>query len=192
MSISTAASALNLSTFDQRAKMGETLRVAFLRGSLTWGAGATDPLQTSYGALTQENLIGAYPEARFVFKDAAIGGSRSTLDAFRLERDVLAFQPDQLWDLSADKTHPGDAGCALHAEAVWQGFQQAIAEKQECRLPEKMLNGNIFMTVNRWLLADLAVLPEGWAKSTPHRIGCAFDFVYSSCLPMGLIIDINH
>lgn len=80
--------------FDQRARKGESLNVAFFGGSLTWGAQATDPQLTSYRALISQRLKQFYPKAHFEFKDAAIGGTGSQLGAFRLERDVLAHKPD--------------------------------------------------------------------------------------------------
>ncbi len=88
------ASPPDFSVFDQRAQAGETLRVVFLGGSLTWGAQATDPQKTSYRALVGRKLEAAYPKAHFQFHDAAIGGTGSQLAAFRLERDVLAYKPD--------------------------------------------------------------------------------------------------
>jgi prepilin-type processing-associated H-X9-DG protein len=39
------------STFDDQAKAGKPFSVVFLGGSLTWGAQATDPMETSYRAL---------------------------------------------------------------------------------------------------------------------------------------------
>jgi len=84
----------SFSSFDQRARAGSTLGVVFLGGSLTWGAQATDPQKTSYRARIQRRLTEAYPRARFDFHDAAIGGTGSQLAAFRLQRDVLAYQPD--------------------------------------------------------------------------------------------------
>ncbi|WP_269522657.1 SGNH/GDSL hydrolase family protein [Coraliomargarita parva] len=89
-----AESSLSFSEFDQRANRGETLTVAFLGGSLTWGAQATDPLKTSYRAIVSRNLREHYPNAHFTFVDAAIGGTGSQLGAFRLNRDVLAYEPD--------------------------------------------------------------------------------------------------
>lgn len=80
--------------FDQKAKAGETLSVAFLGGSLTWGAQSTNPQKTSYRAIVQRKLEEAYPKAHFQFHDAAIGGTGSQLASFRLERDVLAYKPD--------------------------------------------------------------------------------------------------
>lgn len=81
-------------SFDRRAQAGEALSVVFLGGSLTWGAQATDPQLTSYRALTSRKLAEKYPQARFRFWDAAIGGTTSQLGAFRLERDVLERKPD--------------------------------------------------------------------------------------------------
>jgi|GEM_PF-116804 len=80
--------------FDERARAGENLRVAFLGGSLTWGAVASDPQITSCRARLARQLEATYPEAHFRCHDAAIGGTGSTLGIFRLERDVLAHGPD--------------------------------------------------------------------------------------------------
>ena len=85
---------LDFSTFDQKARNGESLCVIFLGGSLTWGAQSTNPMETSYRALVEKMLIATYPGAHFRFWDAAIGGTGSQLASFRLERDVLAKKPD--------------------------------------------------------------------------------------------------
>jgi lysophospholipase L1-like esterase len=90
----TALAGPSFSEFDQSARDGKNLTVAFLGGSLTWGAQATDPQKTSYRALVCRTLREAYPNAHFEFIDAAIGGTGSQLAAFRLDRDVLAYRPD--------------------------------------------------------------------------------------------------
>ncbi|MDB6155603.1 MAG: hypothetical protein JWL90_4056 [Chthoniobacteraceae bacterium] len=80
--------------FNQRAKAGERLSVVFFGASLTWGANASDPLITSYRGQIAARLEAAYPNARFKFWDAAIGGTSSQLGVFRLERDVMRRRPD--------------------------------------------------------------------------------------------------
>ena len=271
MTLSSAPAPADFSAFDQRAQNGESLNVVFLGGSLTWGAQATDPLQTSYRALVSRRLEERHPAARFRFWDAAIGGTGSQLAAFRLERDVLARKPDLvfldftvnddpfavpqadrlasyeslvrrlvaggvpvlqmilpvksdvqskprprpldaehkaiarayglptadavalaqakvaagettpdlLWDLPEDATHPGDAGYALYAEAAWETYKHAVAEKIVCRAPEKMLHADTYMSVNRARVSGLGAPPAGWHVGKPHRNAVAFDFVMS-------------
>ena len=90
----TMASAGTFADFDRRATKGDALTVAFLGGSLTWGANASDPQKTSYRALVGKRLREKYPLARFTFVDAAIGGTGAQLGVFRLQRDVLSYHPD--------------------------------------------------------------------------------------------------
>jgi len=87
--------------------------------------------------------------------------------------------PDQLWDAPPDVTHPGDAGYALYAEAVWNALQQAIAQNTQCHIPPTMLNADTYMTINRFKLASLEKLPEGWRVGNPLRSAIAFDFTPS-------------
>lgn len=80
--------------FDARARAGARLNVAFFGASLTWGANASDPVETSYRAVMRDRFEQHYPAAHFRFRDAAIGGTGSQLGVFRLDRDVLAHKPD--------------------------------------------------------------------------------------------------
>jgi lysophospholipase L1-like esterase len=89
-----AAHTPSFADFDLRAKAGERLNVVFFGASLTWGANASDPQLTSFRGLIAQRLEAAYPNARFHFWDAAIGGTGSQLGVFRLERDVLQRRPD--------------------------------------------------------------------------------------------------
>lgn len=84
----------SIRNFHQKAQHGEPLTVAFLGGSLTWGANASDPNTTSFRGRMMEWLRKTYPKTPFTFVDAAIGGTGSQLAMFRLERDVLAHKPD--------------------------------------------------------------------------------------------------
>lgn len=98
-----AAPTPSFADFDQRAKAGEHLNVVFFGASLTWGSNATDPQLTSYRARVSQQMTEAYPQARFTFRDAAIGGTGSQLGVFRLERDVLRHNPDLVFlDFSAN------------------------------------------------------------------------------------------
>ncbi len=105
------AASPSFSDFNRRAEDGERLTVAFLGGSLTWGARSSDPQKTSYRAVVGKKLEQKYPEARFTFVDAAIGGSGAQLGAYRLDRDVLAYKPDLVFldftlNDGVDKTTP--------------------------------------------------------------------------------------
>lgn len=103
-------------------------------------------------------------------------------DAVALAQSRVAegkVTPDQLWDAAPDATHPGDAGYALYADAAWAAFQQAVAQKAQCRVPAAMLNADTYMTVNRFKLATLQKLPVGWKVGNPNRSAVAFDFTPS-------------
>ena len=80
--------------FDARARAGEHLVVAFLGGSLMWSANASEPNRTGFRGLMADYLQERYPDARFRFYDAALGGTGSKLGIFRLDRDVLSKKPD--------------------------------------------------------------------------------------------------
>ena len=89
--------------FDEKAKAGGQLNVVFFGASLTWGANATDPQQTSYRAEIAKRLTAKYPKAHFTFHDAAIGGTGSQLGVFRIDRDVARHKPDLVFlDFSAN------------------------------------------------------------------------------------------
>lgn len=70
-----------LADFDQRAKAGEPLSVAFLGGSITEMDG--------YRPMVCEFLSARYPKAKFSFLNAGIASTCSTTGAFRLRSDVL-------------------------------------------------------------------------------------------------------
>jgi lysophospholipase L1-like esterase len=104
------AAAASFAEFDRRARAGESLEVVFFGASLTWGANASDPLRTSYRAEVARRLERDYPQARFRFHDAAIGGTGSQLGVFRLDRDVLAHEPDLVFlDFSANDDIASDS-----------------------------------------------------------------------------------
>lgn len=68
--------------------------IAYLGGSITAGAGASDAGATSYRALVTRWFRETFPQAEVREVNAAIGGTPSELGAFRVGRDVLAKRPD--------------------------------------------------------------------------------------------------
>jgi hypothetical protein len=90
---------------------------------------------------------------------------------------------DRVWPPeSFDTCHPYDPGYALYAEAGWDAFRQAVADKRVCRVPEKMLNGNGYRNWKRVPLSSRGQLPQGWKTTFASRDYCAFDFLMSRWL----------
>lgn len=78
-----------LPNFLQKVTAGETVKVAYLGGSITAAPG--------WRVQSREWLQQKYPDAQFEEIHAAIGGTGSDLGVFRLQRDVLQHQPDLLF-----------------------------------------------------------------------------------------------
>lgn len=70
-------------------KAGEPVKIAYLGGSITE--------QKGWRVLSLKWLREKYPAARIEEINAAIGGTGSDLGVYRLEKDVLRFQPDLLF-----------------------------------------------------------------------------------------------
>ncbi len=84
----------NLNKVYKRLGAGERIKVAYLGGSITWGATSSDPLKYSWRALTTDYLQKSFPVAHIKAIDAAIGGKGSELAVFRMDRDVIPYNPD--------------------------------------------------------------------------------------------------
>lgn len=70
-------------------KAGQTVRVAYLGGSITAAEG--------WRIKTLAWLKGEYPQAKLVEINAAIGGTGSDLGVYRLRQDVLQHKPDLMF-----------------------------------------------------------------------------------------------
>lgn len=70
------------------------LTVGYFGGSITEGAGSSDPEKTSWRALNTAWLREQFPEAEITPIQAAIGGTGSDLGAYRIDRDLLAHEPN--------------------------------------------------------------------------------------------------
>ncbi len=78
-------------------KHDKNLRVAYFGGSITEGAGSSDPERTCYRAITTAHLKNSYPDAEITEIYAAIGGTGTSLGMFRQKKDVLDFDPDLIF-----------------------------------------------------------------------------------------------
>jgi lysophospholipase L1-like esterase len=87
---------------------------------------------------------------------------------------------DRVWN--TDGVHPGDEGYVMFAEAAWQGFEQAVAEKRVCRAPEKMLYADTYLHSNRFHPASLDPLPPGWRIGKPALTAVNYDWLMSRWL----------
>lgn len=113
--------------FASKAEAGGRLNIVFLGGSLTWGAQSTDPSTKSYRAVIARKFEAQFPEAHFRFFDAAIGGTGSQLGAFRLERDVLAHDPNLVFlDFTVNDNA---AEVNPHRLAAYESLVRRLAER---------------------------------------------------------------
>ena len=65
------------------------LTVGFFGGSITEGAGSSDPTKTSWAGRTAEWLKKRYPDVDFAFRNRAIGGTGSDFGVYRLESELM-------------------------------------------------------------------------------------------------------
>ncbi|WP_158602293.1 SGNH/GDSL hydrolase family protein [Cohnella endophytica] len=74
--------------FSEKLRCNGSATVAFLGGSITEGFGASDPDRTSWRALTERYFTEKYPDVRWTFVNAGVGGTNSSLGAHRLRSHV--------------------------------------------------------------------------------------------------------
>jgi lysophospholipase L1-like esterase len=75
----------------------QKLTVAYLGGSITHGAGASNGHTKSYRGLVHIWLQEQFPAANISMIDAGVSGTGSDLGAFRCEHDVIAHAPDLIF-----------------------------------------------------------------------------------------------
>lgn len=79
----------------KRAENGEEITVAYIGGSITEGLTvAPEHPELCWAHLSYEWLCGKYPDAKINYVNAGLSGTPSILGNLRLERDVLAYDPD--------------------------------------------------------------------------------------------------
>jgi len=95
-------------------------------------------------------------------------------DAFPLIQGQLESGKETLAHLwPFDGAHPDDTGYRLFYEAVRKGFEDAVAAKRVCQLPEKPVFG-IYSKRTRHRLVEHD-LPAGWTRAKTYRTSFWFD-----------------
>lgn len=89
-----AAAAETLGRAVAKIKKDKALKIGYFGGSITAGAGASNPATTSWRAMTTAWFGEHFPEAKISEINAAIGGTGSDLGAFRCQNDLLNKDPD--------------------------------------------------------------------------------------------------
>ena len=82
------------------------------------------------------------------------------------------YDLNTLWPF--DGAHPDDVGYRLFFESVRDGFEQAIADKRVCVVPEKPVFSEQYRNRKRIILVDTE-LPAGWHKAKTYRTSLWFD-----------------
>ena len=78
----------------KRAKNGEDITIAYIGGSVTEGAYASNYAKTSYAGLTFAWWEKTFPKANFTYLNAGVGGTSSLFGVHRVEEDLLKHEPD--------------------------------------------------------------------------------------------------
>ena len=78
----------------KRAKNGEDLTIAYIGGSVTEGAYASNYDKTSYAGLTFAWWEKTFPKANFTYLNAGVGGTSSLFGVHRVEDALLKHEPD--------------------------------------------------------------------------------------------------
>lgn len=90
--VSPDANLARLSDVFRRAKNGEALTIGCIGGSITQGSLAEN--NYGYEKMMREWWASTFPDAEFTFVNAGIGGTDSHFGIYRLERDLLQYNPD--------------------------------------------------------------------------------------------------
>lgn len=79
----------------KKAENGEEITVAYIGGSITEGLTVSpEHPELCWANLSYEWLCGKYPDTKINYINAGLSGTPSILGNLRLERDVLAYDPD--------------------------------------------------------------------------------------------------
>lgn len=78
----------------KKAERGEDITICVLGGSITQGAGSSNADELSWAALVRDWFKAAYQNINVTLVNAGIGATDSVYGVFRLEDDVIKYNPD--------------------------------------------------------------------------------------------------
>ncbi len=122
----------------KKALNGEDVTIAFLGGSITYGAAASNRDKTCYAALVRDWWERMFP-GQIKFINAGISGTNSNFGIYRLEADILSNKPDILIVEFAVNDGNGSGSFQYNHEAI---IRKAM--KNNCAVIQ------LFMTANSY------------------------------------------
>ncbi len=93
---------------------------------------------------------------------------------------------EKIWPF--DGAHPDDLGYQFFFEAARDAYDRAVAEKMICRVPEKPVFSDEYVTRRRIRLADLPA-QTGWTRAPTFRTSLWFDGLSSRWMGDVMISD---
>ena len=89
-----AGNRVRIANVMRRALNGEEITIGYIGGSVTEGAYASDYNKTSYAGLSYAWWVKTFPQAKFNFVKAGVGGTSSLFGVHRVQEDLLKYNPD--------------------------------------------------------------------------------------------------
>lgn len=122
-----------LPAFQDKIRKGLPVTVAFLGGSITEGAGASDADKTSWRGLTQAWLEDRHGAGRVACINAGVGGTDSTFGAHRLQEHVLEHGPVDLLFVEFSVNDGTDRGESIRGmEGIVRGCKRRSPQTDLC------------------------------------------------------------
>lgn len=98
----------------------------------------------------------------------------NVLQAMREKVRAGDFDPEKVWCLADDETHPDDAGYGLFAEVIRETYEKAIARSSPANIPGETVFSDRYPFRQRQILVDVS-LPAGWRRVKTYRTSLWFD-----------------
>lgn len=155
----------------RRAVNGDTIHIGFLGGSITQGSVASTP-GGCYAALVFQWWVKKFPESRFSYINAGIGGTTSLFGASRVWMDLLRYRPDfVVIDFSVN-----DEAAEFFQESFEGVVRQVYGEKHK---PAVMVLNNVFYDTGKNVqefhnqVAEHYQIPCVSMKDSLYKLICA-------------------